>query len=112
LSSYFPGPRTGKGWNTKAPEKLSSNPALLLDQLDDLWDKPSDAVIEQLVQAAASNEVLIRQLAIEALGRVAPEAYERSMAAGLGDRSKLVRRTAAWAVRQIYNRSESASVAP
>jgi len=50
-------------------------------------DKPSSVVVEQLLQAAASNEVLIRQQAIEALGRVAPEAYERFVAAGLGDRS-------------------------
>jgi squalene cyclase len=103
LSSYFPGSRTGKGWNTLPPQKLSSDPALLLDQLDNLWDTPSNTVVEQLLQAAASNEALIRQLAVEALGRVAPEAYARSAAAGLGDRSKLVQRTAAWAVRQIFD---------
>jgi hypothetical protein len=112
LSSYFPGPRTGKGWNTRPPEKLSSDPVRLFDQLDNLWDTPSKGVTEQLLQAAASNEVLIRQQAIEALGRVAPEAYARALDAGLGDRSKLVQRTAAWTARQIYKRSESASAAP
>jgi hypothetical protein len=112
LSAYFPGPRMEKGWNTRPPEKLSSDPVRLLGELDNLWDKPSSAVVEQLLQAAASNEVLIRQQAIEALGRVAPEAYARSVAAGLGDRSKLVQRTAAWAARQIYNCSENAPAAP
>src|SRR5439155_14356185 len=75
LSSYFPGPRTEKGWNTRPPEKLSSDPVALLEQLDNLWDKPSPAVMAQLLKATASNEPLIRQQAIEALGRVAPEAY-------------------------------------
>src|SRR5438094_2490094 len=112
LSSYFPGKRAEKGWNTRPPDKLSSDPAALLDQLDNLWDKASPAVIAQLLKLTASNETLIRQQAIEALGRVAPEAYEPLLCAGLGDRSKLVQRTAAWAARQIYNRSEDASGKP
>ncbi|MEO7651958.1 MAG: HEAT repeat domain-containing protein, partial [Bryobacteraceae bacterium] len=107
LSSYFPGDRKGKGWNT-TPVKLSSNTAELLIELDGIWDRPSDAVLDTLLKLAASSEVLVRQQAIEALGRVAPERYAPLLTKGLGDPSKLVRRTAAWAGRQIYNRDESA----
>ncbi|HTM49272.1 MAG TPA: hypothetical protein VL285_11340 [Bryobacteraceae bacterium] len=112
LSAYFHGPRESKGWNTKPPEKLAHDPATLLGQLDNLWDKAAPGLVDQLLEAAGSNETLVRQQAIEALGRVAPEAYAKSLAAGLGDRSKLVQRTAAWAARQIYNRSETAPAEP
>src|SRR5207253_4455325 len=54
LSSYFPGKRAEKGWNTRPPDKLSSDPAALLDQLDNLWDKASPAVIAQLLKLTAS----------------------------------------------------------
>lgn len=111
LSAYFPRERK-KGWNAPVVEKLSDDPARLLDQLDNLWDKPSKKVVAQLLAAARSNETLIRQQAIEALGRVAPEAYAAELQAGLGDGSKLVQRTAAWAARQIYNRSETAPARP
>jgi HEAT repeat protein len=112
LSAYFRGPRASKGWNTKPPEKLAHDPATLLNQLDNLWDNAAPRLVDQLLEATGSNETLVRQQAIEALGRVAPEAYAKLLAAGLGDRSKLVQRTAAWAGRQIYNRSETAPAAP
>lgn len=59
-------------------------------------------MIEDIKRAARSNDALIRQAAVEALGRLgrAPDA------ALLGDPSKLVQRTAAWALRQSYSRHE------
>ncbi|MBI3471773.1 MAG: HEAT repeat domain-containing protein [Candidatus Solibacter usitatus] len=112
LSSYFPEPRREKGWNTASPARLSSDPAELLTQLDNLWDRPSNEVVEQLIECARSNETLVRQQAIEALGRVAPEKYVALYSPGLGDPSKLVQRTAAWATRQHYSRNDTGLLGP
>ncbi len=60
-----------KGWDSPAPQSLSAAPDRLLTELDGLWDRPSDAVLRQMEEAAQSNEVLVRQAAVEALGRLA-----------------------------------------
>jgi len=102
LSSYFP--QTGRrvGWNSPPITRLSDNPVELLQQLDEVWDAPSAQVREEIAAAALSNDALIRQAAVEALGRLGAgqECYSKL----LGDPSKLVQRTAAWAMRQSYSR--------
>lgn len=102
LSSYFPEAHRAKGWNSAAVTKLSENPAELLEQLDGIWDAPSADVHKQIEAAAQSPDALIRQSATEALGRLGSEepVYQKL----LGDPSKLVQRTAAWAMRQAYSR--------
>jgi hypothetical protein len=102
LSSYFPQAGRAKGWNSPKLEALSENPVTELEQLDNVWDAPSDAVRAQIVAAAGSNDALIRQAALEALGRLGSNdpVVEKS----LGDASKMVQRTAAWAMRQRYSR--------
>ncbi len=102
LSSYFPMEGRAKGWNSPRIEKLSSDPVEMLEQLDEVWDKPSEAVTAQIRMATASPDALIRQAAIEALGRLG------EAPAQLGDPSKLVQRTAAWAMRQHYSRHAEA----
>jgi hypothetical protein len=98
LSSYFPLEGRAKGWNSPKIAKLSSHPVELLEQLDDVWDAPSAEVKTQIRVAASSPDVLIRQAAVEALGRLGEEPSQ------MGDPSKLVQRTAAWAMRQRYSR--------
>ena len=105
LSSYYPSPRREKGWNTTAPTQFSSDPAEFLGQADGTWDVPPKARLDELAAAAASPEPLVRQAALEALGRLAPDRYAVQIRRGLGDGSKLVQRTSAWALRQAYNRS-------
>src|SRR5207244_4224392 len=51
-------------------------------------------------------DALIRQQAAEALGRIAVPSTLGLLARLLGDPSKLVGRTAAWAMRQVYSRRE------
>jgi len=104
LSSYFPQPGRHSGWNSPVITRLSNDPVELLQLLDDVWDAPSPEVQEEIAGAALSNDALIRQAAVEALGRlgVAQGSYTRL----LGDPSKLVQRTAAWAMRQSYSRHE------
>jgi hypothetical protein len=108
LSTYFPSNRSRrKGWNARV-DRLSEDPVELLGQIDRLWDPPPAAVLEKLEQAAASNDALIRQQAVEALGRLGGAETLGAAIELLGDPSKLVQRTAARAVRQIYSRHENA----
>jgi hypothetical protein len=102
LSAYYPQAGRAKGWNSPKIEALSKDPVELLEQLDNVWDGPSDAVRGQIVEAAKSNDALIRQAAIEALGRLGSD--DQTILAALGDDSKMVQRTAAWALRQRYSR--------
>ena len=105
LSSYFPAQDHRKGWDAAAPAKLSHDPAELLRDLDNIWGAAAPALVEQVKLAAESDDALVRQSAAEALGRVASPETLPLLGRLLGDDSKLVQRTAAWAVRQIYSRS-------
>lgn len=111
LSAYFPLESRAPGWGAKPPSRLAAaqtDPVTLLAQLDNLWDRPSDAVLKEIALASKSNDVLVRQAAIEALGRLALPSAQVSLAVALGDPSKLVQRTAAWACRQLFSRHENA----
>ena len=103
LSSYFPAGDRAKGWNSPRIDSLSNDPVTLLDQLDQIWDKPSDSVVRQIEALTASNNVLIRQAATEALGRLALPSSVPVLAKLLADPSKLVERTAAWSLRRVYS---------
>jgi hypothetical protein len=100
LSSYFPQTGRSRGWNSPRIERLSGDPVAELEQLDEVWDAPSPAVREQILTAAHSNDALLRQAAIEALGRIG----QCPDTAFLGDASKMVQRTTAWAMRQAHSR--------
>lgn len=100
LSSYFPMEGRSKGWNAAPVERLSANPAEMLEQLDRVWDPPSPALLRQIEGATAASDALVRQAAVEALGRLG-QFQDTKL---LGDPSKMVQRTAAWALRQAYSR--------
>ena len=112
LSWYFPGPDKNKGWNSPAPASLSKDPAALLKELDAVWDGASPELIAQIETAAHSNDALIRQASAEALGRLGRPSSLPVLIGLLGDPSKLVQRTAAWSVRQVYSRHVQAAVPP
>jgi hypothetical protein len=107
LSAYYPGPGAKTKWNATPVTTLSSNPGELLRQLDDYWVPGAS-----LAAAAKSNDPYIRQAAVEAMGRIADPASVTTLIEKLGDSSKLVQRTAAWAIRQIYSRHTSTATAP
>lgn len=95
LSAYYPVEGRAKGWNSRAITALSKDPVELLSQLDEVWDKPSAAVLEAIRNETRSNDALIRQAATEALSRLRePVPVELA-----GDSSKMVQRTAARALR-------------
>jgi hypothetical protein len=111
LSSYFPAvePRA-KGWGSTVT-RLPAEPGELLEALDRVWDRPSTEVVRAIEVAASSNDAFVRQAAVEALGRLAMPSSAAVIAARLGDESKLVQRTAAWALRQVYSRHTDAPAA-
>jgi len=109
LSSYFPDGQRAKGWGAAAPARLSSDPVEVLQQLDGIWDPVTDGMRAQIRRAAASPDALIRQAAAEALGRLGGQ--DAALLQLLGDPSKMVQRTAAWAVRQSYSRHPETSSA-
>ena len=109
LSSYFPAGQRAKGWATTAPAQLSSDPVEVLQQLDEIWDPVTDRLRAQIRTATSSPDALIRQAAAEALGRLGGQ--DAALLELLGDPSKMVQRTAAWAVRQSYSRHAETSSA-
>ncbi len=106
LSAYYPLAGRKAGWDTVPVTALSKDPVVMLDQLDQIWSRPSDAVLQQVVAAAASNDALLRNAAVEVLGRLGEinSAYTKLLA----DPSKIVQRNAAWALRQTYSRHADA----
>ena len=103
LSSYFPLGKRAKGWGSPPVRQLSGDPVEMLRQLDDMWDPPSASIRREVEAAAQSPDPLIRQAAVETLGRLGiPEVFYAKL---LGDPSKLVQRAAAWAMRQVYSRN-------
>ena len=112
LSAYFPASEHKRGWDSPLVAELSNDPAKVLQQLDNIWDKPSAAVLAQVRAVCGSNNSLLRQAASEALGRIADPATLATLTPLLGDPSKLVQRTAAWSIRQIYSRHPDTPAAP
>ena len=103
LSAYYPAGEAKQGWGSKVSSLPTAGEELLL-ALDQVWDRPEAAVLIQLRQLAKHRDVLVRQAAIEALGRLALEEDLVILSGALGDSSKLVQRSAAWGVRQVLSR--------
>ncbi len=111
LSTYYP-QETHQGWNSPVIDSLQGDTVALLNGLDNVWDQPSAPVVVQIEAATRSNEVLVRQAAAEALGRLALPSSLPILTPLLGDPSKLVQRTTAWALREIYSRRVDVPSAP
>src|SRR5262249_18800260 len=106
LSAYFPAEARGKGWSSRGYTQLSADPAQLLEELDNIWDPPAAGLRRQIESIAfESNDALLRQAAAETLRRLG--AYDRRLERLLGDPSKMVQRTAAWALRQSFSRHDN-----
>ena len=101
LSEYY----KERGRGTQPVGRLDRRaPAALIAQLDSIWETPPAATLAAIQQAAGSNDALVRQQAVECLGRLAHAGSIPLLTTLLGDDSKMVQRTAAWALRQIIAR--------
>lgn len=110
LSTLYP-QKSSRGWGVAfppVPRRLGlERPDLLLSQLDNLWEPPQGALLEDVLKAACHPEPLVRQSALACLGRVSDSRAVPTVVGALGDSSKVVQRTAAWAARQIYSRKNA-----
>jgi HEAT repeat protein len=113
LSTLYPGPderpAASKGFNDAfppPPAKLDENDLpLLLSELDHFWDPAPASTVAQIREILAHNEQpLAREAAARALGHIADPGSIEILARALGDPTKMVQRTAAWALRMILER--------
>jgi HEAT repeat protein len=115
LSSLYPNahPRT-RGWNGPLgpqPHALrTDSPAELIRDLERIWDVPDANVERQMIGALGHESPLVRAAACRGLGRVGTEAAISGVTTCLGDESKVVRRSAAEALRLMGNRLNGSHV--
>ncbi|MBW3623594.1 MAG: HEAT repeat domain-containing protein [Armatimonadetes bacterium] len=82
----------------------TSDPLVLLRQIDGIWEKPSARVMAQLVALLKHDEPMVRETAALALGRVGESSAVPSLVDALGDPAKGVQRSAAVALRRLGGR--------
>lgn len=113
LSTLYPGPNqkpaAKKGFNDAFPDpptKLDRHDLpLLLNELDQFWDPAPVNTVAQIRDILAHDEQpLAREAAARALGHMADAGSIHVLASALGDPTKMVQRTAAWALRMILER--------
>jgi len=115
-STLYPGPNRKpakeKGWNDAFPAPpthlATGDLPLLLSQLDLFWDLAPESTLKQIRDVLAHHpQPLAREAAARALGHMADPGAVKSLVAALGDSSKMVQRTGAWALRMILERRPS-----
>lgn len=118
LSQLYPGPdhrpMNKKGWDdafAPPPTRLATNDLpRLLYQLDQFWDLAPESTLKQVRHVLAANpQPLAREAAARALGHMADPGAVPDLVNALGDQSKVVQRTSAWALRQILSRRPDAA---
>jgi hypothetical protein len=118
LSTLYPGPdaksSAEKLWGDAfpaPPTKLAmDNLPELLSQLDTFWDPAPEASLKQIREVLLRNrQPLAREAAARALGHMADAGSIKVLVAALGDPSKMVQRSSAWALRMILERRSEAA---
>jgi len=109
LSTLYPGPTKEKNWDAAYPAPVSrldtSDLPLLLDQLDQFWDLAPEPVLRQIRNVLVhSDQPLAREAAARALGHMADAGALPDLMKALGDQTKMVQTSAAYAVRMILSR--------
>jgi len=116
LSTLYPGDTKAKNWNAAYPPPattLATNDlSLLLQQLDQYWDLATEPVLLQIRKVLTdSDQPLAREAAARALGHMADPGALPALIKGLGDRTKMVQVSSAYAVRMILSRRQEAAPA-
>ncbi len=118
LSTLYPGPDTKpaaqKGWDDAYPAPPTTlakdDLPLLLTQLDQFWDMAPAGTLAQIRGVLANNDQpLAREAAARALGHMGDPGSLKQLTQALGDQSKMVQRTSAWAIRMILQRHPEAA---
>ena len=115
LSTLYPGTTKAKNWDAAYPAPattLAKNDlALLLQQLDQYWDLAPESELRQIRKVLAdSDQPLAREAAARALGHMADPGAVPVLIKGLGDPTKMVQTSSAYALRMVLSRRQE--VAP
>ena len=111
LSTLYPGDTKAKNWDAgyaAPPTKLATNDLpLLLNQLDMFWDLAPEPVLKQIRKVLTdSDQPLAREAAARALGHMADPGAMPALIKGLGDQTKMVQTSSAYAVRMVLSRRQ------
>ncbi len=111
LSTLYPGDTKAKNWDAAyaaPPTTLATHDLpLLLEQLDQFWDLASAPQLRQIRDVlATSDQPLAREAAARALGHMADPGAVEVLIKGLGDPSKMVQTSSAYALRMILSRRQ------
>jgi hypothetical protein len=116
LSTLYPGTTKAKNWDAAypaPPTTLAKNDLpRLLQQLDQFWDLAPEPVLVQIRNVLAkSDQPLAREAAARALGHMADAGALAVLIKGLGDPTKMVQATSAYAIRMVLSRRQDAAAA-
>ena len=111
LSTLYPGNTKEKNWDAAYPapvKTLATNDLpLLLQQLDQYWDLAPEAELRQIRKILAdSDQPLAREAAARALGHMADPGALPVLIKGLGDPTKMVQTSSAYAIRMVLSRRQ------
>jgi len=111
LSTLYPGPTKAKNWNAAYPAPVTTlakdDLPLLLQQLDQFWDLAPESVLKQIRSVLTdSDQPLAREAAARALGHMADSGGMPVLIKGLGDQTKMVQTSSAYAIRMILSRRQ------
>jgi hypothetical protein len=115
LSTLYPGTTKAKNWDAAYPAPVTTlaknDLPLLLEQLDQFWDLAPEPVLRQIRKVLTdSDQPLAREAAARALGHMADPGALTALIKGLGDPTKMVQTSSAYALRMVLSRRQD--VAP
>jgi hypothetical protein len=114
LSTLYPGTTKARNWDAAyptPPATLAKNDLpLLLVQLDQFWDLAPEPVLRQIRKVLSdSDQPLAREAAARALGHMADPGAIQVLIKGLGDPTKMVQTSSAYALRMVLSRRPDAA---
>ena len=114
LSTLYPGDTKAKNWDAAyAPPAITlatNDLPLLLQQLDQYWDLAPAPVLQQIRKVlTTSDQPLAREAAARALGHMADPGAIPALITGLGDSTKMVQTSSAYAIRMILSRRQDSA---